>query len=340
MTAAAMSIEATAPPMSDALDEMLEASLASLAGHVPRAVWERVLLAPARDILARPAKQLRAELVGLGAALAGSRVAPPAMVIGAIEMLHAGSLVIDDIEDGAEHRRGDVALHRLYGVPVALNAGNWMYFCAFALIDRAPVSDAVRAALHRAMLRAVLDCHAGQALDVGLDVTELPREQLRAIVERTSALKSGALTRLAAELGAIAGGASPERLAAIGSFGASLGLALQMLDDLGGVTCEHRLAKGCEDLQLSRPTWPWLWLAEHGDDALWTSLTRWGRRVAREHQEAELLARVIGEIVKLPGRAAIARQLAATRAAIRDLGATELATAVDAQLDRLAVAYV
>ena len=232
MTVIAVSIDVTAPPVSEVLDDLLETSLATLAGHVPRAVWERVLFAPARDILVRPAKQLRAELVALGAALAGSPSVPPPQVIAAIELLHAGSLVIDDIEDGAERRRGDVAIHRRYGMPVALNAGNWMYFCAFALIDRAPVADGVRVALHRAMLRAVLDCHAGQALDVGLDVTELPRDQLRAIVERSSALKSGALTRLAAELGAIAGGAAPDRLAAVGNFGASLGLALQMLDDL------------------------------------------------------------------------------------------------------------
>ena len=337
MNAIAAPLDAASPTMPDAVEELLASELLALG--VSRAVWERVLFAPARDIIARPAKQLRGELVALGAALAGCD-RPPAAVIAAIEVLHAGSLVIDDIEDGAKHRRGDVALHHRYGVPVALNTGNWMYFCAFALVDRAPLAEDVRISLHRTMLRAVMDCHAGQALDVGLDVTELPRDQLRPIVARSSALKSGALTRLAAELGAIAGGGSPDQLATVRALGASLGVALQMLDDLGGVTCEHRLAKGREDLELARPTWPWLWAAEHTDDARWARLVRTGRRVAHDGDDASALARELGAIVQAPGRAEIACQLAATLATIRDAGSTELITTVEAQLARLEAAYV
>jgi geranylgeranyl pyrophosphate synthase len=189
------------------------------------------------------------------------------------------------------------------------------------------------------MLRATLDCHAGQALDVGLDVTELPRDQLRSIVTRSSALKSGALTQLAAELGAIAGGASPERLAAVRALGASLGIALQMLDDLGGVTAEHRLAKGREDLQLARPTWPWLWAAERVDDAHWARLVRWGRCVACDGGDADELARKLSALAREPGRAEIDRQLAATLALIRGFDNAELCANVEAQLARLEVAY-
>ncbi len=337
MTAAAAPLDAASISEPGTLAELLASALPALDGRVPRAVWERVLVAPARDILARPAKQLRADLVALGARL-GGREPPPAAVVAAIEVLHAGSLVVDDIEDGAEQRRGDVALHRRYGVPVALNAGNWLYFCAFALLDQAPLPEPARIAMHRAMLRAVLDCHAGQALDVGVDVTDQPRDQLRMIVSRGSALKSGALTQLAAELGAIAGGADPARLAAVRDFGASLGLALQMLDDLGGVICDDRLAKGCEDLQLARPTWPWLWAAEHADDARWARLVKLGRRV-RDGEDAAPLARELASVARLPGRAEIDRQLAATLEIIRALDGAQVAV-VEAQLARLEAAYV
>lgn len=338
---AAATIEPAGPSAIEALDELIDAELRQLDDQVPRAVWERVLIAPARDILARPSKQFRAQLVSAGMSLATGRlVRPPPSVIAAVEILHAGSLVVDDIEDEAEVRRGDVALHRRYGLPVALNAGNWMYFWAFALIDRAPVPEAMRAALHRAMLRGVLDCHAGQALDVGLDVTEVPRDQLRAVVSRACALKSGALTRLAIELGAILGEAAPERLDAIRTLGATLGLGLQMLDDFGGVTVEHRLAKGREDLGLLRPTWPWLWASERADDATWARTLRWARQIRVRREDPTPLARALGHLVAAPGRAEISRQLALALEQVRALGLEDMVGMIAAELGRLEAAYV
>jgi hypothetical protein len=53
-----------------------------------------------------------------------------------VEFIHAGSLVVEDIEDGSRIRRGRVALHVRYGMPVALNAGNWLYFWPFELLKK------------------------------------------------------------------------------------------------------------------------------------------------------------------------------------------------------------
>src|SRR5512142_2931568 len=60
----------------------------------------------------------------------------PAELIGIVEGLHLGSLIIDDIEDESSTRRGGPTLHRQIGVPNALNAGNWLYFWPALLVPR------------------------------------------------------------------------------------------------------------------------------------------------------------------------------------------------------------
>lgn len=255
------------------VDDRLDDERARLPRGIPASVWESVLLAPARDLLARPSKAIRAALVEAGWRLAGGHGRAPQELAQAIEILHAGSLIVDDIEDGALERRGHPAIHVRYGVPAAINSGNWMYFWAFALLDQAPVDDATRVRLYRAMLRATRECHAGQALDLGIDVTRTSRERLRVFVEHATSLKSGSLVALALSLGAIAAQAPAGTLATIEAFGVQLGIALQMLDDVGGITSADRAAKAREDLANNRLTWAWVFASEHADDATWKALS-------------------------------------------------------------------
>jgi len=297
---------------------LVEAELRALAPTLP---WERVLIGPVREILSRPSKRFRANLVEIGYRLAGGKGAPPSGYAAAIELLHAGSLVIDDIEDDAVERRGGPALHRSHGVPVALNAGNWMCFFALSLVE---------GPAQAAMMRAILDCHRGQALDVGCDVTAVPRHELRALVASATALKAGALTRLAAELGAIAADGD---VVSTGGFGAALGVALQMLDDLG---LAKRPEKAREDLWALRPTWAWVWASEAFDDASWARATRWARQIASKRSDAAPIATLLSDVAQARGRAEIRGQLAAARAAVEGLPGATLA---DAELARLEISY-
>ena len=323
-----------------ALCDLLDDELREIGKALPAAVWERVLLGPARDMLARPSKQFRANLVDTAWRLGGGAASgPPSALTAAIEILHAGSLVIDDIEDDAELRRGGPALHRSYGTPVALNTGNWMYFFAFALIDRADVPEAVRIELHRAMLRGVIACHRGQALDLGHDVTRLARSELRPVVACTTAMKAGALTRLATEFGVIAAGADPDRRGAICQFGAELGIGLQMLDDLGAVTASWRVDKSREDLWQLRPTWAWVWAAEAADDASWVRGIRWAAQVARHRENPEPLARFLGGFALRRGGAEVHGQLAAARRTIEPIADARMLAVIDAELARLETSY-
>ena len=322
-------------------DDLLDDELRGLVGAVPAAIWERVLVGPARDVLSKPGKQFRANLVDTAWRLSGGAAeGPPLALRAAIEILHAGSLVIDDIEDDAELRRGLPALHRRYGVPLAINTGNWLYFLALKLIDRASLSPSIRGELHRVVLQGVLECHSGQALDLGHDVTSVARSELRTLVHCTTAKKAGALTQLATELGASAAGAEPARQQVVGQFGAALGVGLQMLDDLSSVTSGWRIDKSREDLWQLRPTWAWVWAAEAADDASWMRLHRWARQVAKRRDNPEPLARFLGLLATRRGTGEVSKQLATARAIVEPVGDLRTLEFIDAELARLESSYV
>jgi geranylgeranyl pyrophosphate synthase len=268
-------------------------------------IWHRVLLGPAHDFLRRPGKQLRARLCTAAWSLAGGDPGgPPPELPALVELFHAGSLIIDDIEDGSRERRGDFSLHVRHGLPVALNTGNWLYFVALDLIGRLPLPAEARFSLYRAASTTLVSCHQGQALDLALTVGAVPAYEIAGVVAMTTRLKTASLMELAATMGALAAGGAAAVVTALGAFGGELGIGLQMLDDLSGLGAAKR-HKGREDLRLLRLTWPWAWLAEDNPARVGDLLSRLheARCVSGEMEEAdaaidrvcEALAGAIGE---------------------------------------------
>ena len=231
-------------------------------GRVRDGRWEDVLLGPVNDILGRPGKAIRACLVEAGYAMVHPGESAPNAALALVEILHAGSLVIDDIEDDSKTRRGGKCLHRVYGVPKTLNAGNFMYFLAVRQIEELALAPATALALYRLVNRTLLDCHRGQALDLGLHLGDVSQSEVATVVAETSLLKTGALTALATGMGALIAGGSDAQVEATTKFGRELGLALQQLDDLGNLSGKGPAAKRYEDLRNGRLTWPWAWAAE------------------------------------------------------------------------------
>ena len=247
-----------------ALDALLDLDCEPL----PQRIFERALLSPLREFLGKPGKGLRGALVefAFGVARASHGRLRDAMTLPpelpqAIELLHAGSLIIDDIEDAALTRRGGPALHHVHGVPISLNAGNWLYFEAQSLVARVSLAPPIVLRLQTHTIETMLRCHHGQALDLSLRVVDLEQSAVPAAVRAVTQLKTGSLMELACVLGAVAGDA-PERVQrALRRFGRELGVGLQMLDDLGSVQSKALRHKGNEDIRGLRPTWPWAWLA-------------------------------------------------------------------------------
>lgn len=300
------------PPILEALAEQfteaeLERVLALQGEKVPWAVWDQALYGPLADFLSRPGKELRARLVDLAWEIAGQRGAPPPELRLVVEVLHAGSLIVDDIEDDATYRRGELALHKKWGLPRALNAGSWLYFWSDSLVERMALAPPVELAVRRLIDRTLLRAHQGQALDLSARVFDLAQRDVPSVVSVTTRLKTGALMQLAAELGAVTAGGPRPVVAALGSFGQRLGVALQMLDDLGGIVSEERCHKGHEDLLDGRPTWPFAWVARELDPMQYAKLAITARHVHRRDTHPEVLAEKLRARVAKSGRSEVSR---------------------------------
>ncbi len=185
-----------------------------------------------------PGKRLRpAVLIAASQACGGAReLAMPAAC--AIEMLHAYTLVHDDLPamDDDDERRGRPTVHIAFGEAVAILAGDGLLTLAFGtLAELGPKAAAAVGVLARRA--GPLELLAGQAIDLTTKPGDL------ASIERLHAAKTGALFAAAAELGAIAAGAPAETCAALGRYGMAIGIAFQHADDRDdGELTEHAAA--------------------------------------------------------------------------------------------------
>jgi geranylgeranyl pyrophosphate synthase len=352
-----------APPTTlvDLLDQTFtDDALCALArAGVPRGAWESALLGPARDLLDRPGKRFRQNLVALCWKLAGGRGDVPSRLPLALEIIHTGSLIIDDVQDDSSRRRGGACLHRLHGVPIAINVGNWLYFWGLELAGELGLPAAVEAELRRTMNRAMFRCHFGQALDLDLPIGRTPQRSIPGIVAAATDLKTGSLMELCARAAAIAARAPGPIAMALAAFGRRLGVGLQMLDDLGNLNLASRAERAAEegrdpsraddkpheDLRLGRPTWPWAWTAETMDEIPFAALQAdacvvHAQALAGARPQTEPLAAALQAALGMRGRRVARVHL---ERAIGDLErvlgpAPELAL-VTSEIDRLEAAY-
>lgn len=302
--------------------------------------WEAALLDPAHDILRRPGKEFRRRTTECCFALGGGEERElhhelPWLV----ELLHAGSLVIDDIEDDSDTRRGEPTLHKRYGIPLALNTANWLYFLPLALLARMQLADTLKLALYGDISNAVVLCHQGQALDLSTQVASIRQTDMARLVAHSTELKTGSLMRLAALVGARAAGAGAERLAKLARFGTELGVGLQMLDDWSGIHNHARVHKGVEDVRNSRPTWPWAWLAQTCDAVTYKAFTRDAASAASDADAQELILRMREALWHMAPRVIHERLHAALAQLEASLGHHEALDDLRLQVAELEVAY-
>ena len=145
----------------------------------------------------------------------------------AIEMIHAYSLVHDDLPcmDDDDERRGRPTLHRVFGEAIALLAGDALLTEAFGVLARAPLSPTLRIQL--------IDCLSQRSGKVGMalgQAIDLLKPQNRPAILDMHRKKTGDLLSCSLEFGAIL--AAPEKQTEMRRFGLHLGLAYQLRDDL------------------------------------------------------------------------------------------------------------
>ena len=302
---------------------------------------DSALLEPARSMLARAGKRFRGQLVELSWRLAGGSGSCPDALPAVIEVIHAGSLIVDDIEDGSAERRGAPTVHRIYGTPLALNAGNWLYFWSLELLRELDLPAEVVLELHQRIGRMLVQGHAGQALDIDTRIHRLPQAQVREHVEAMSRLKTGSFMGLAAAVGAIGAQAPRVLVTALERFGLALGQALQMLDDLGNLVGRRDRAKRHEDLLHARANWPWVWFADMATAEEWRRAVFSQRQVTTGALDPHVLAVDLLGRVGLQGRQHARTLLADAFDELRLVtGPHPLLATLRDEMDRLENSYV
>lgn len=185
---------------------------------------------PIRYILDLGGKRIRPLMALLAAELFGDvddacKQAMPAAM--AVELFHNSTLMHDDILDDAPLRRGKPAVHEKWDVNTAILSGDVTLVAAYVQLAK---SDPGRLpVLLDVFNRAVLEVCEGQQLD--MDYEKRDRVSIDEYVDMIR-MKTSVLLGGAAELGAIAMGASDQDVRHIGDFGVNVGIAFQLQDDI------------------------------------------------------------------------------------------------------------
>lgn len=183
--------------------------------------------------LRNPGKEMRAHVLSSaeyvarrGRGIADTRVAIAAE---AIQMTHLATLAHDDLMDESDQRRGLPSVPAMFGAPLAGAGGAAFLGHALALISRCGPQAVLLAS------EAALDICKGQMLELKAlyDYERTVADYMKAIEGKT-----GAGFRLAAELGAIFGGAQASEREALAAYGEAIGVAHQIIDDVLDLTAD------------------------------------------------------------------------------------------------------
>ena len=227
------------------------------------------LHAALRYALLAPGKRLRPALVLWGAQACGGDWNSAAPAAAAVEMIHAYSLVHDDLPamDDDDLRRGRPTCHKAFDDATAILCGDALIPLAFETLARTLPPPAAargcailaRAAGPEALVGGQSDDLAAERGWLGTEQTPVEAVDQVAWMERIHGRKTGALFRASLALGGLAAGADETTLAALDGYGRAFGLAFQIADDLldaegSEATTGKRVGKDAERGKLTFPT--------------------------------------------------------------------------------------
>jgi geranylgeranyl diphosphate synthase, type II len=207
-------------------------------------------------------KMIRPILVIRCCEAVGGRPEQALAAAAAVEMVHAFSLVHDDLPamDDDDLRRGRPTLHKHAGEAMAVLAGDAMLALAFELITTRMKSADTALEVMRELSIGANDMIVGQVQDTmprGEDETEDPQDP-RDRLEEVHRNKTGALLRAACRMGGICGGGAGAQIAALTRYAEAVGLMFQAVDDLLDVTSTtDELGKAAQkDAERGKLTYP------------------------------------------------------------------------------------
>ena len=188
-------------------------------------------------------KKFRPALTLLSCQAVGGKPEKALKAAAAIELTHTFSLIHDDIMDNDDSRRGKPAVHKVWGEPLAILAGDSLFAKSFELLSQSAedniayerVVDALQV-----LTNSCINICEGQALDMAFEDTfNVTKDEYMNMIYK----KTGDLITASTTIGAIMGGASSNEIQALRTYGKQIGLAFQIQDDYIDLTGDESIGK-------------------------------------------------------------------------------------------------
>jgi len=195
----------------------------------------------AGHLIVNGGKRLRPYMVIRSCQILKGNVSNAMPAASAVEMVHNFTLVHDDIMDNDEMRHGVPTVHKKFGMPIAILAGDVLFSKAFQVITDSKLSTDATTQLVSRLAKACVDVCEGQLLDVKMaEERKIPSqaEYITMIGKKTAALFD-----VSCAMGAICATNKIKDISNLSSFGRNLGIAFQITDDLIGVMGDPKITK-------------------------------------------------------------------------------------------------
>ena len=196
------------------------------------------VLEPFWDLIDRGGKRWRPALtMMIYEALGGEaeEIAPLAVIP---EAIHNGTLSVDDVEDESDYRRGKPCIHKIYGVDIAINMGNTMYFLPLIILNHVELTSEKRLAILEDYVRTMTELSIGQAMDIAWHKGMVENVDERQYLQMTL-FKAGALARFAINLASIYAGAPQDVRTMLERYAEAMAVGFQIQDDILNIVGEE-----------------------------------------------------------------------------------------------------
>lgn len=275
-----------------------ERTLLELRSTIHRSLMEHTnasypasLYQPIKYFLEIGGKRLRPSLTLLACRAVGGRIEDALSSAVAIELLHNFTLVHDDIMDQDDLRRGHPTVHKRWNEAVAILSGDGLIGLAYRALLNSPADT-----IHRVMrifTEGVIKVCEGQAIDKDFEERpEVSLDQYFDMIEK----KTGALISIATEIGGIIAKAEEKYIEALREYGALIGRAFQIQDDILDITStEQVLGKNLgSDLSQGKKTFAIVTLKQTAPEPDW----RYVQKVLKNREVDEPTLIKVREILR------------------------------------------
>lgn len=194
-------------------------------------LFNKIIRVPYLDMMERGGKRLRPVMSCLMYQSLDGKKSEIYKLSIVSELIHNGTLIIDDIEDNSTLRRGKACIHKIYGHELAINFGNFLYYYPLKMIGQASISTEQKKEMYELVARELTKLHIGQGLDIYWSKNKIRKISLSDYLYMC-ACKTGALLSVALNTGVILAEGNKKMIDEVSEIAVLMGLVYQVRDDV------------------------------------------------------------------------------------------------------------